>query len=78
MDQPVKVSRWEHRLQRQKIKSSRHLIVFPHGSSMVSAVSRWDETHRYTVIQLLHQSSCRDITQNKDKRHDEPGLRLNL
>ena len=32
--------------------------------------------HRYTVH--LHQSPCRDTKQNKDKRHDKLGLKLNL
>ena len=42
----------------------------------MSTVKFRGETHRFSV--QLHNSPCRDIKQNKDKRHDKLGLQLNL
>ena len=52
--------------------SSWHLIGFRDGTDIGSAVSCRGETHRRT------QSPRRDTKQNKNKRHDEPVLQLNL
>ena len=50
--------------------SSWHLFGFHNGSNIIKS----GRSHRNTVYSVLY----RDTKQNRDKRHDELGLKLNL